>query len=134
MNAAEHGWKDKFLSVFIRVHLRLLIVLAVLLAGCQRNPAPKPVAEYQMRGEVLSLEPASQLATVKHEKIEGWMEAMTMEYPVKDKQEFLKLKVGEKIQAKIQVQGTDYWISSVNPDEAKPDQATPDQAKPKPEK
>ena len=125
----ERGWKAKFSSAFIGIHLRLLIVLAVLLAGCQRNPAPKPVAEYQMRGEVLSLEPASQLATVKHDKIEGWMEAMTMEYPVKDKQEFLKLKVGEKIQAKIQVQGTDYWISSVNPDEAKPDQVDP-----KPEK
>ena len=72
-----------------------------------------------MRGEVLSLDPAAQLATVKHDKIEGWMEAMTMEYPVKDPQEFGKLKVGANIQAKITVRGTDYWISSVNPEPAK---------------
>jgi len=97
--------------------LALLVFLA--LAGCQRNPAPKPVAEYQMRGEVVSLDPAGQLATVKHGKIEGWMEAMTMEYPIKDKQEFARLKVGEKIQAKISVQGTDYWISAVNEDATK---------------
>ena len=91
----------------------LLVFLALLLSGCQRDPAPKPVAEYQLRGEVVGLDPAAQLATVKHDKIEGWMEAMTMEYPIRDKQEFAKLKVGEKINAKILVQGTDYWISTV---------------------
>src|SRR6266700_2028331 len=95
-----------------------LVCLAVMLAGCQRNPAPKPAAEYQMRGEVVRLDPAGQLATVKHDKIEGWMGAMTMEYPIKDKQEFTKLKVGEKIQAKILVQGTDYWIATVNEEPA----------------
>src|SRR6266699_639046 len=99
--------------------LRTLVSLALMLAGCQRNPAPKPVAEYQMRGEVVSLDPAGQLATVKHDKIEGWMGAMTMEYPIKDKQEFTKLKVGEKIQAKILVQGTNYWIASVDEEPAK---------------
>ena len=95
------------------------LVLALLLAGCQRNPAPKPAQEYQMRGEVVSLDPTSHTATVKHDKIEGWMEAMTMEYPIKDQQEFTKLKVGEKIQAKILVQGTDYWIATVNEEPAK---------------
>jgi Cu/Ag efflux protein CusF len=96
-----------------------LLLLVVLMAGCQRNPAPKPVAEYQMRGEVVSLDASGQLATVKHDKIEGWMDAMTMEYPIKDKQEFAKLKVGEKIQAKILVQGTDYWIAAVTEEAAK---------------
>ena len=95
------------------------LVLALLLTGCERNPAPKPVQEYQMRGEVVGLDPTSQTATVKSGKIEGWMDAMTMEYPVKDKQEFGKLKVGEIIQAKINVQGTDYWLSTVNEEPAK---------------
>ncbi len=94
-------------------------VFALILAGCQRNPPAQPTKEYQMQGEVVSLDPAAHLATVKAGKIEGWMEAMTMEYPVKDPQEFGKLKVGQNIQAKITVQGTDYWISSVNPEPAK---------------
>jgi Cu/Ag efflux protein CusF len=98
-----------------------LVFAVTLLAGCQRMPQPKPAAEYQMHGEVVSLDPAAQLATIKSGKIEGWMEAMTMEYPFKDKQEFEKLKVGEKIQAKIKVQGTDYWISSVSPETASPE-------------
>jgi Cu/Ag efflux protein CusF len=89
-------------------------VLAIALWGCQRNPPAPPVTEYQMHGEVVSLDPSAQTAMIKAGKIEGWMEAMTMEYPVKDKQEFAKLKVGENIQAKLLVQGTDYWIASVN--------------------
>jgi protein SCO1/2 len=97
----------------------ICLIFALLLAGCQRNPAPQPAKEYQMQGEVVALDPAAHLATVKAGKIEGWMEAMTMEYPVKDTQEFGKLKVGQNIQAKITVQGTDYWISSVNPEPAK---------------
>ncbi len=94
-------------------------VFTLLLTGCQRNPVARPAKEYQMRGEVVSLDPAAHLATVKAGKIEGWMEAMTMEYPVKDPQEFGKLKVGANIQAKVTVQGMDYWISSVNAEPAK---------------
>jgi len=97
----------------------ICVVFALLLAGCQRNPAAQPAKEYQMQGEVVALDPAAHLATVKAGKIEGWMEAMTMEYPVKDPQEFGKLKVGQNIQAKITVQGMDYWISSVNAEPAK---------------
>jgi protein SCO1/2 len=69
-----------------------------------------------MQGEVVSVDPSAHTATVKHGKIEGWMEAMTMEYPVKDKQQFAKLKAGEKIRAEVEVQGTDYWIANVTPD------------------
>ena len=94
-------------------------VFALLLSGCQRTAPPQPAKEYQMQGEVVALDPAAHLATVKAGKIEGWMEAMTMEYPVKDPQEFSKLKVGGKIQGKVTVQGTDYWISSVNAEPAK---------------
>jgi Cu/Ag efflux protein CusF len=92
----------------------LWVIFALLLAGCQKNAAPKPIQEYRMEGEVVSLDPTSQTATIKHGKIEGWMEPMTMEYPVKDKQEFSKLKVGEKLQAKILVQGTEYWIATAD--------------------
>ena len=93
--------------------IAITIVLAALFSSCQRNPAPKPIQEYQMNGDVVALDEKNHLAIVKHDKIEGWMDAMTMEYPVKDPVQFQKLKVGDKIQAKIDVQGTDYWIAGV---------------------
>ena len=97
----------------------IYVVLAFLIAACQRNPTTPRAKEFQMQGEVVGLDPTAHLATVKAGKIEGWMEAMTMEYPIKDPQEFSKLKVGERIQAKILVQGTDYWIATVNQEPAK---------------
>ena len=82
--------------------------------GCSSSTPPPKAAEYQVTGEVLKLDPSAQTASVKAGKIEGWMEAMTMEFPVKDKQEFEKLKVGETIRAKVVVQGTDYWLSGIS--------------------
>ena len=70
-----------------------------------------------MSGEIVSVDHKSQTATVKHGKIDGWMEAMTMEYPVKDKQAFAGLKAGEKIQAKVLVQGLNYWIETATKDQ-----------------
>jgi len=100
-----------------------LLLAAVLLIGCSQKPAPKPPIEYQMRGEVIRVDPSAQLATIKGEEIQGWMPAMTMEYPVKNKQEFQKLKAGEQIQAKVLVQGSDYWLADVS--EAPPAPAPP---------
>ena len=100
-----------------------LPLAAVLLIGCSQKPAPKPTVEYQLRGEVIRVDPSAQLATVKGEEIQGWMPAMTMEYPIKDKQEFQKLKAGEQIQAKVLVQGADYWLANVT--EAPPPPASP---------
>jgi Cu/Ag efflux protein CusF len=96
------------------------LLSAVLLIGCSQKPAPKPPVEYQMRGEVIKVDPSAQLATIKGEEIQGWMPAMTMEYPIKEKQEFQKLKVGEQIQAKVLVQGTDYWLATVSEAPAAP--------------
>ena len=101
-------------------HVGLLAVAVFHATACMRTPEPPPKAqdnqpttEYKMRGEIMGLDAKSQVAVVKHENIEGFMPAMTMEYPVKDKQEFDKLKVGDRIDSKLMVQGTDYWISKV---------------------
>ena len=92
----------------------IVVAISMPLTGCSRNAAPKePAKEYIMRGEVKALDPTALLATVAHEKIDGWMEAMTMQYPIKDQNEFAKLKVGERIEAKIMVSDLEYWIAEV---------------------
>ena len=52
-------------------------------------------------------------AVIKHDTIEGWMEAMTMEFPVRDKAEFAKLGEGKRIRATVHVQDLDYWLSDI---------------------
>ncbi len=93
----------------------LVFALTLLSVGCAKQPtkSKEPPREYVLRGEVKSLDAKNQLAKIDHEKIEGWMEAMTMEYPIKNPDDFSRLKVGEKIQAKVIVQDLDYWLAEV---------------------
>lgn len=96
--------------------LRLLLLATLLLAavGCRSAvPAPATTKTYSVRGEVLRLDPVNHTAVLKHDKIEGWMEAMTMEFPVKDPAEFAKLSVGDQMQAKLQVNDIEYYLVQI---------------------
>ena len=106
-----------------KVNSRISLFCAIallLLAGCGSGASKKaePVKQYPMRGEVLGLDKDARVATIKHEKIEGFMDAMTMGYPVKDQSEFNQLKTGEHITATVNMQGDDYWVSGIKEDTA----------------
>ena len=105
----------------------LAITLFALLAACQHAPVTstakeeakdETVKQYAMHGEVLRLDADGKIAAIKAGKIDGWMEAMTMEYPIKDKAEFDKLRTGEKINATVYVQGNSYWVGGIQEDTA----------------
>jgi Cu/Ag efflux protein CusF len=59
------------------------------------------------------LVPENRLASIQHEEIKGWMEAMTMEFPVRDGAEFAKLKPGLEIEATVNVRDLDYWLTGI---------------------
>ena len=84
--------------------------LAPALAGCG---ARNQVKRYAMEGEVKALDPAAKTATIAAGKIGDWMEAMTMEYPVKPDAEFQKLHAGDRIQATVVVSGDKYYVTDV---------------------
>jgi Cu/Ag efflux protein CusF len=92
------------------IYRRTLLLGLVLLAGCAKQA---PEKRYTLTGDVLGVDPKSQMATIKGDKIEGWMEAMTMEYPVKDKAEFSKLTVGDRISATVFVGEANYRLSDI---------------------
>ena len=84
--------------------------LALALAGCGAKDQTK---RYAMEGEVKALYPAAKTATIAAGKIGDWMDAMTMEYPVKPDAEFQKLHVGDRIQATVVVSGDKYYVTEV---------------------
>jgi len=100
------------------------VFLFLILAACQQQTTVteeaknEPVARYPLHGEVLQLDAQGKIAKIKHEKIGDWMEAMTMEYPVKDQAEFDKLHAGETINATVYVQGNSYWVGDIHEDAA----------------
>jgi Cu/Ag efflux protein CusF len=98
----------------------VLFCAALLLAACagkapESKESKEPVKKYVMRGEVMSLDPEHQAASIKHEDIEGFMHAMTMDYGFRDKKDFAKLHKGDHFTATLFSQGDDYWVGEVKP-------------------
>lgn len=100
-----------------------VLPLALLLGSCARTPekSSEPVKRYSIHGEVIRLDPDGKIATIKHDKIQGWMEAMTMGYPVKDSQDFSSLQPDECIDATVFVQGDAFWVGEVKKLNTPPD-------------
>jgi Cu/Ag efflux protein CusF len=98
-----------------------VVALLFLLAGCRQPPVrdeakDEPIRRYALHGEVLRLDAQGNIAAIKHQKIGDWMEAMTMEFPVKDPSEFNHLRAGETINATVFVQGNNYWVAEIHED------------------
>lgn len=98
---------------------QFLVGAALGLASCapkKREPSfdyGEPKQKFTMRGEVLRLRPENRVAVIKHEKIEGWMEAMTMEFPVPDAAEYAKLREGATIRATVLVNDLYFWLADI---------------------
>jgi Cu/Ag efflux protein CusF len=75
------------------------------------------VNRYPLRGVVLSVDPARKTASIRHEEIPGFMEAMTMDFPVKNPGDLAKLTAGAAITATLCQRPSDfeYWIEDVRP-------------------
>lgn len=99
----------------------VLIAVSLASISCSK-PAEAPASEgpvnrFALTGQVIQLDEAHQLAVIKHQNIEGFMEAMTMEFPVKEKAEFAKLKVGMPIKATVfqEPKNFDFWVGEIKP-------------------
>jgi Cu/Ag efflux protein CusF len=87
-----------------------LLLLALALAGCGAKEAVK---RYPVQGDVKAVDPAAKTATIAAGKIGDWMDAMTMEYPVKPDADLAKLHPGVHIEATVVVQGEKYYVTDV---------------------
>lgn len=101
--------------IYLPPSLQVGLLLAVLwCAGCSKpQPPAGPVHEYRIEGEILKTDPADQTATIKHKAIEGWMGAMTMDYPIRTKQDFAKLHAGDQIDGTVFVQDENYSVGNI---------------------
>jgi Cu/Ag efflux protein CusF len=91
--------------------LTVIVVLALALAGCRAKlPEGK---RYPVQGEIKALDATAKSATIDGGKIGDWMDAMTMEYPVKPDADFQKLHVGDHIQATVVISDPGYYVTDV---------------------
>ena len=87
-----------------------LLLLVLVFAGCGAKDTAK---RYPMQGDVKAVDPVSKTATIDAGKIDDWMDAMVMDYPVKPDAEFAKLHAGDHIEATVVVDGTVYYVTDV---------------------
>lgn len=92
--------------------MRIVLLLALgLTAACGRTePPPK---EYQLKGQILSLQPEQKQVLVKHEDIPGFMAAMTMPYSVSDGSLLEGKTPGDLITATLVVAETTAHLSAI---------------------
>jgi Cu/Ag efflux protein CusF len=86
----------------------LVVVLA--LTGCSAAVQTK---RYHMEGTIKDVDAASKSALIDAGKIGDWMDAMTMDYPIKPDSEFAKIKVGDHITATVVVQDKSYYVTDI---------------------
>ncbi len=95
----------------------LLLLTLLVAAGCSKTEAPAPVAAgprtYAVRGVVQEIPADRRHATIKHEKIPGFMSAMTMDFSVKDTNVLNSISAGDEISFSLLVTENDDWIENV---------------------
>ena len=92
-------------------------LLAGVATSCARSEHAYDYGEakqrYKLHGKILRLRRENRIAVIQHEKIEGWMEAMTMEFPVPSLAEYSKLKEGSVIRSTVNVNDTYFWLTDI---------------------
>ena len=101
----------------------LAVSLTLLPLACSRREtaapadtaAPSATAQrYDVRGIIRGVDAAKREVTVDHEEIPGYMDAMTMSFPVRDDpQVFEILRTGDRLEAKLVVDDGDYWLEKI---------------------
>jgi Cu/Ag efflux protein CusF len=85
--------------------IALLAAMFCLLLSCgyaeQTKTPPAGKKQFVLKGKVEKIDTAGKTFTVRNEKVEGWMDSMSMNY-APDKEDVLKrVKPGDEITAKV---------------------------------
>ena len=81
--------------------LSAVVIISFTFGGASIAAQQAGKKEFELRGKVEKVDAQSKKLTINHEKVDGWMAAMTMSYKV-DKEDILKsVKAGDQITARV---------------------------------
>src|SRR5206468_3953937 len=86
----------------------VLGLLALLLSGCTKAPTV-----YLVKGTVKAVKAAEKTVTIAHEKIPDYMDAMTMDFEVKDAKELANVHPNDHVSFRMVVGEKDAWIENI---------------------
>ncbi|HEX8248196.1 MAG TPA: SCO family protein [Pyrinomonadaceae bacterium] len=115
-------------------YLLFILFSTLLFASCQKSPPPPSqnasaeTKRYNLKGKVVSVDAAKKKAEIAHDDVPGFMDAMTMSFPIRADWVWEDLTPGAEIRAELVVDDAkgDYWLESVgiiaapNPNQSAP--------------
>ncbi len=110
--------KSKYFYKIMR-YLMLILSLIALLSACIKPPTTVNVASpdakhFTLRGKVIAVNRAKKTATVEHNAVAGYMDAMTMEFPVRADEVWDDMKVGSDIRADLVIDKGENWLENIS--------------------
>ncbi|HEX6188424.1 MAG TPA: SCO family protein [Pyrinomonadaceae bacterium] len=120
--------------------LTITLILFVFAASQCGGTKPENEKRYPLTGKVIAINKTEKTATISHDEIPGYMEAMTMDFKLKNDSDLDKMKPGDRISGDLVVTDTSAWIevmaitqggaeltpTTVVPGEPKPGDEIPD--------
>ena len=98
-------------------YFTLILFSVLLFTACQKaefgKPASADAKRYPIKGEVVAVDKAKKKATIKHEEIPGYMEAMTMDFPIREDWVWEDLNPGANVFAELVVDDNGYWLEKI---------------------
>jgi len=96
----------------------IFAISALTLAGCKPDSQPSAaedatVKTFEVQGILREVSPDHRTATIQHQKIPGYMPAMTMPFNVKMPQELDGIEIGADITFKLVVHTNEHWIEDI---------------------
>jgi hypothetical protein len=95
-----------------------VVVAALLLFACAKSKPARPLSEpgetiYSLRGVVVGRDVADNTLRVDHEQIPGYMEAMTMDYPVRGVAVGTLPPDKSRVEARLHVHEERVWLTDI---------------------
>ncbi|MEZ5429269.1 MAG: SCO family protein [Pyrinomonadaceae bacterium] len=103
----------------MRIKLFITLIFSTLILnacqGAKTQTASGDAKRYTLKGEVVSVDPANKKASIKHDEIPGFMESMTMDFPIKEDWVWEDLKPGAEIRADLVVDNANgaFWLEKI---------------------
>ena len=103
------------MKVFLTVLISLFFLSACIPADNGANSSQN-IKRYPLKGKVISVDREKKRAMIEHDEIEGFMEAMTMDFPIKADWVWDDLKPGSEIRAELVMDSSapdPYWLENL---------------------
>ncbi len=114
----------------MKYFIAVILLLISLIAACKK-PETTQVASanakrFPFKGKVMAVDLTKKKASIKHDEIPNYMDAMTMDFPVRDMDILKTMSKDAEIKAELVVDRGDYWLENIvltaapNPDQPAP--------------